>query len=186
MNNRAFALLALILSAFIYFVYIQPLWGVDIATTKTAIESNKQALEAANKYKDRQRELIAARDAIDPESLAKLTTLLPNAVGNVGVILDLQALAQDSGFQLSNVDVAAGSLGSAKRAGSDVFSEDEINPVNSIDLSLSATGTYGAFQKFLAGIEKSQRLIDVQSLSITAAKTGTYSYQMALRIYWLR
>ena len=60
------------------------------------------------------------------------------------------------------------------------------NPVRSADLSLSAIGTYSALQAFLAGIEKSARLLDVRNIVVNGSDTGVYSYKVTIRLYWLR
>ncbi|OGG48292.1 hypothetical protein A2678_00230 [Candidatus Kaiserbacteria bacterium RIFCSPHIGHO2_01_FULL_53_31] len=178
MNNRAVALLALFLAAGILFGYTYPMWAGSIADTKAAIERDNQALDAARAYADRQRELMAARDAIDPANLARLTNFLPDSVDNVGLIVDLNALAARSGFSLSSIDVSASTV--------DPYAVPDGNPVGSVELSLSAVGTYGSFQKFLKGVEESERLLDVRDLSITGSNSGMYTYDMSTRFYWLR
>jgi len=60
------------------------------------------------------------------------------------------------------------------------------NPVGSADMQVSAVGTYAALKTFLGSVEKSQRLLDVQDLSIKGSDTGVYGYDMKLRFYWLR
>lgn len=180
MNNRAFAILALFLAAGVFFTYINPLWTGKIAETKLAIANIDEALEAAQEYKTRQDQLVVARDSIDPQNLERLDTFLPDSVANVGLILDLNALAARSGFSLSSIDVSAGSAAAPRSTGA------KIDPVGSIDMSLTAVGTYAAFQNFMRGIEQSQRLLDVRNVTVTGSNSGLYSYQMLVRLYWLR
>ncbi len=183
MNSRILPLFALFVSIGIFFGYIHPTWTGGIALTKAAIASDDQALAAASAYTAQQNTLIAARNAIDPTDLARLATFLPDSVDNVGIILDLNALAARSGLALSNVDVKSSSNSSNTANGALPVSA---NPVNSVDLSLSGSGTYTAFQAFLVGVEKSQRLLDVRDLVVKGSDTGIYTYQMTLRLYWLR
>lgn len=181
MNNRALALLALIVALGLFFAYVNPTWTGVVAETQAAIASSEAALKAADEYKARQDELVAERNAIDPVNLKKLTTMLPHAVDNVSLILALNALAARSGFSLTSIDVSSNTAAAATAVGG-----TNASPVSSIDLSLSAVGSYKAFHTFLDGVEKSQRLIDVRNLTITAANSGLYTYQMTLRLYWLR
>ena len=60
-----------------------------------------------------------------------------------------------------------------------------MSSVGSVDLSLSAVGTYTSFKTFLGSMEKSERLIDVKDIVIRGSDTGVYTYQMRARIYWL-
>ncbi len=182
MNNRITALLALVLAAGLYFAYISPTMNGSIAETKAAIESDEQALVAAHAYAAKQDELLAKRTAIDSASLARLSTFLPDSVDNVGLILALNALAARSGLALSNIDVSA----NAANAAANTPAGQSVDPVSSIDLSLSAVGSYAAFQRFLEGIEQSQRILDVRNIVISGSPSGLYTYQMTVRIYWLR
>lgn len=187
MSNRVLPIFALMLAVAIFFVYISPTWTGSIATTKTTIASDDQALAAAKTYDQQQSQLASDRDKIDPLDLARLSTFLPGSVDNVGLILDLNALAARSGLSLSNIDVASpaasGGTTNPAAAGAAAIS---VNPIGSVDLSLSAIGTYSALKAFLSGVEKSQRLLDVQDLAISGSETGVYSYRITLRIYWLR
>lgn len=185
MNDKILPSVALVVAVGIFFIYINPTWTVSIAATNAAIAADDQALAAADTYKKQQNQLASARDAIDPANLAALTTLLPNSVDNVGLILDLNALAARSGLSVANIDVITSATGqSGTSAGALPLSA--LNPVGSVDLSLSAVGTFTALKSFLNGIEKSARLLDVHELTVKGSDTGVYTYQMVLRLYWLR
>lgn len=185
MNSRILPSLALMISIGMFFAYVSPTWSGPIAATKAAINSDDQALTAASQYKTRENELASARDSIDPANLARLSVFLPDSVDNVGLILDINALAARSGLLLANVDVAANNPDNppASAAG---LSAASVNPIGSVDLSLAAVGTYVALQSFLTGIEKSARLLDVRDITVTGSDTGVYNYHMTMRLYWLR
>lgn len=177
---RVIQLLSVAIAIAVVFGYVQPTWSGPIADAKAAIAANDAALDAAARFSAEQNQLATARAAIDQKSLMRLESFLPDSVDNVGVILDLNALAARSGLQISKIDVATDALaqpaaGAAKN-----------NPVSSVDLSVTAIGSYGALQNFLAGIEGSVRLLDLRDLSVKGSETGVYTYQMKLRLYWLR
>lgn len=192
MNSRVLPAIALILSVGIFFAYVKPTWSGPLKETKAAIEDSKQALAAADEYKKKQNALASARNAIDKDSLDRLSVFLPDSVDNVGLILDINALAARSGLSLANIDVltddsaASGGKGPAANSATGNFGIGTANPVGSVDMSLSAIGTYSALQAFLAGIEKSARLLDVREISVKGSDTGVYNYQMTIRLYWLR
>ncbi|HCR52644.1 TPA: hypothetical protein DIV48_03325 [Candidatus Kaiserbacteria bacterium] len=187
MNSHLLPILALMIAVGIFFVYVHPTWSGSIALTKQAIATDVQALAAADEYKANQNALAAARDAIDPANLERLKIFLPDSVDNVGLILNINALAARSGLSLSNIDVAKGSsMGNSETSGAAALPTDEANPVGSIDLSLSAVGSYAALQAFLAGLEKSARLLDIRDITVKGSDTGVYNYQMTVRLYWLR
>lgn len=179
-------MLALILSLGIFFAYVNPTWSGSIARAKLAIAANNEALDAAKQYSTQQNELAQERDAIDPASLTALTTLLPDSVDNVGLILDLNALSARSGLSVANIDVIMSSPGSAASASTGALPAAALNPVGSVDLAFSAVGTFPALQTFLTGVERSARILDVRDLVVKGSDTGVYQYQMIIRLYWLR
>lgn len=184
MNSRIPPLIALAVAVVIFFAYVSPTWSGTIAKTKSSIAYDDKALSAASEYATQQNELADARNNIDTTDLARLTTLLPDSVDNVVLILDLNALASRSGLLLSNIDVMKSDTKSANSAGA--LPAAGVSPVGYIDLSLSAVGTYDAFRAFLTGVEKSARLLDIRDLVVKGSDTGSYVYKMTLRIYWLR
>ncbi len=182
MNSRILPIFALLIAIGMFFGYVSPTWSGPIAATKAAIASDDQALAAAGEYVAQQNELTSAQNAIDPADLARLAVFLPDSVDNVGLILNLNALAARSGFSLSHIDVTTDTTGES----STNFPPVSTNPVSSVDLSLSAIGTYAALQNFIQDVEKSERLLDVRDIAIKSSDTGVYTYQMAMRLYWLR
>jgi Tfp pilus assembly protein PilO len=183
MNNRILPSLSLIIAVAAFFMYVSPTWSGSIAATKAAIANDDQALSAASQYVAEQNQLATERDAIDPTDLARVTAFLPDSVDNVGLILDLNALAAHSGLSLANIDVVANSSDSSR---SPATGSAGASPLGSVDLSLSAIGTYAALQNFLRGVERSRRLVDIRDLIVRGSDTGVYNYQMVLRLYWLR
>ena len=186
MNSRILPAAALILAVGMFFVYVNPTWNGAIADAKAAIALDDQALAAASEYTSQQNALAAARSAIDPTDLARLSAFLPDSVDNVGLILDLNALAARSGLSLANVDVVSNDASSAKTGTSGALPAQAQNPIGSVNLSLTAVGTFASLQAFLSGVERSARLLDVQDLVVRGSDTGVYTYQLILKLYWLR
>ncbi|MDO8623961.1 MAG: hypothetical protein Q7R54_01270 [bacterium] len=179
--NRLIPAVALVLALAIFFGYVSPTYSGSVVKTKATIEREQAALDAASLFAKKQNELASAKNAISPDNLAHLETLLPGSVDNVGLILDLTALAARSGVLLSNINVTPpASAAIASDAGT------ELSPIGSVDLTLTAAGSYGAFRSFLASIERSARLLDVSNLSLAGSETGVYTYSMTVRLYWLR
>ena len=184
MNYRILPLLSLLVAVGIFFGYVRPTWSDTISATKAAIASDEESLMVAKEYSARQKTLTDARNAIDPADLARLAVFLPDSVDNVGLILDLNALAARSGLLISNIDVTTNTAADAAASGA--LPAARTSQTGSIDLSLSAVGTYTALQSFLIGVEKSQRLLDVRDVTVRGSETCVYSYQMKLRLFWIR
>ncbi|HEX8591524.1 MAG TPA: hypothetical protein VF696_02140 [Candidatus Paceibacterota bacterium] len=193
MISRFFPAVALIVAIGLFFGYINPTRTGSIASTQAQIDSYDSALAAADRFEEKEDELIRAEANIPQEKLERLRTFLPDGVNNVQIILDLNSLAARSQITLSDFDIASsetegGSAGAGAEpgiaaTGLGLASETAID---SLEISVSATGTYEAFRTFLEGIERSLRLLDVVAVSVTDSQTGVYKYDMTIRLYWLR
>jgi len=189
MSNRILPIFALFIAVGIFFGYVRQTWNGEIAEIKIAIANDDKALAAASEYNRQQNALASARNAIDETSMGRLEILLPDSVDNVGIILGLNAIAARNGISISSIDVmpnAKGTTGPLTDSAANNSGVGPVNPVSSIDLSLSVVGGYVPLQNFLMEVEKSQRLLDVRDIIIKGSDTGIYKYNMILRLYWLR
>lgn len=193
MTSRLFPIIAILLSIGLFFMYINPTRSGSIASKKAQIASYESALEAAERFNARQAELTVAQANIPSDGLARLEAFLPDGVDNVQIILDLNTLAARSGITLSDFETSAISSTNMQSAGAPdptmggtATGFANQGPIDSLEITVSATGTYSAFRTFLNGIEKSLRLLDVVSVSVTDSQSGVYTYDMTIRLYWLR
>lgn len=190
MMSRLVPVLCIAIALALFLGYVNPTRTGPIAAQEAQIKSYESALDAAERFKQKESELIIARAAVPSDGLARLESYLPDGVDNVQIILDLNALAARSGMRLSDFDTNAGALsgapGSAPDNGLSGLTLEAEDPVDSLDITVSATGTYSSFRAFMDGIEQSLRLLDVVAVSVEDSPTGVYTYDMTIRIYWLR
>lgn len=205
MMSRLLPIICLLIAVALFFGYVNPTRSGSIASTKAQIASYDSALTAADTFKQKESQLVIAKANIPSDKLARLQSYLPDGVDNVQIILDLNALAARSGVTLSDFktqvttqngqDASAGvpaalpssTLGGAPVGGADgTLALEAQSPIQSLDITVAATGTYPAFRQFLTGIETSLRQLDVTSVSVQDSATGVYTYQMTIRLYWLR
>ena len=206
--SRIIPLLLVIGAVGLFIGYTQPTYGGSIASLKEEIRSFDTALLAAEQFKQKEVQLTQQRAALSQEQLARLEAFLPDSVDNVQLIVDLNSLAARSGVQLSQFDIAesGGASDSASSAttagmpqaagpgtdaapltqGNTALALRSSEPTESLELSVSATGSYAAFRTFLAGVEQSLRPLDVIELSVQDSDTGVYTYDITFRLYWLR
>lgn len=185
MTSRILPIVILIVALGLFFGYVHPTYTGSIATLRSEIAGFDAALAAAQEYGKKEAELVAQRNALPPEDLARLEAFLPNGVDNVQLILDLNSLAARSGIELSDFDIAEPQDKSDSE--SDRFGTPTSDTlVDSLDLSVSAVGSYESFKTFLQGAEQSLRPLDLVELKIDDSTTGVYSYDITFRIYWLK
>lgn len=181
MMGRIFPVVLILAAIGIFFGYVNPTYSGNVASLREEIRSYDAALRAAEAFREKEAQLMLERNGISQEGLERLESFLPDGVDNVQLILDLNSLASRSGVSLSDFDIAAPA---AEQSGAlELESEDA---VESLDLTVTASGTYSAFKTFLQGAEWSLRPLDLVALEIQDSQTGVYSYQMTFRLYWLR
>lgn len=191
MITRLVPVLIIIGAIALFFGYAQPTYSDSITTLRGEIRDLDTALKAARNFKDKEVELTNARSRIAPEQLERLEAFLPDSVDNVQLIVDLNSLAARSGITLSEFDIVTGQEKSANNVPAPLDTAPALalgnnEPIESLELSVSATGTYASFRGFLEGVEQSLRPLDVVELSVEDSATGVYNYDMTFRLYWLR
>ncbi len=184
--TRFLPIVGILIALGLFVGYIHPTYTGDVAAARAQVKSYDNALAAARAFAEKEGELLSEKSALPEEQLARLQTFLPDGVDNVQLILDLDALATRSGLKLSNFDVAAPDLNQESELTGNRLPLVSEKPAESLTLSVSATGTYGAFRAFLDGAEHSLRLLDLIGLEIRDSATGVYTYSMVFRIYWLQ
>lgn len=196
MITRFLPLLPLLAGIGIFVAYVHPMYTGPISLLHEEIHGYERALAAAHDFNARQTELTASREAIAPDSLSRIEAFLPNGVDNVQLFLDLDALAGRTGLSLSDFDVLNAPIRTEAQPdeGAPPPAEGapalmQAGPYDSLDISVTATGSYASFRAFLTSIERSLRLLDVTAVSINVAEgapAGAYTYDIDLRLYWLR
>jgi hypothetical protein len=207
MMNRIIPIFAILVSIGLFFTYINPTYTGKIAAAKQQIASYDSALAAASAFTAKENELVQKRNAIPPDNIARIENYLPDGVNNIQLIIDLNALAARSGVTLADFSVHANQAspqdasqgkspapttpsnsGGSPSAVAPVAASQTLQSTsltNSLDLSVSATGSYTAFRSFLAATEQSARPLDVTQMSLKDSKNGVYTYNVTFRIYWL-
>ena len=180
--SRILPVILVFIAIGLFFGYINPTYTGRVAQLRAEVQSYDAALSAAEAFSLKENELLAERGSIPAEGLSRVEAFLPDSVDNVQLIVDLNSLASRSGLSLSNFDT---NVTSNQNKG-DALSLASQSPIESLDLSVSAIGSYTAFKSFLSGAERSLRPLDLVDLTIDDSKTGVYAYTMTFRIYWLR
>jgi len=186
MMSRLLPVVGILIAIGIFAGYIHPTYTGEVAALRAQVKSYDTALAAADAFSEKESELVAEKSSLSPADLERLASFLPDGVDNVQLILDLDALANRTGVNLSNFDVAASDESEVTSGITGNRLPLNNNPAESLTLSVSATGTYGAFRAFLDGAEHSLRLLDLVGLEVDDSPTGVYTYDIVFRIYWLR
>ena len=159
---------------------------------KAQIAQYDEALAKVAELEIVKQKLLDKRKAFSEEDIQRLETMIPDHVDNIGLILELDKIANKYGMTLENVDVDAMP---ASRGGDIATGDSSIGSgqhYDSLTLRFSTFGTYDDFGTFLQDLEASLRLVDLESLEFSTQETvstkgeATYNYNIAIRTYWLK
>jgi hypothetical protein len=132
---------------------------------------------------------------LSPDSLERLKRMLPDAVGNIKLILDIQGIADRYGMPLREVKYDVLSKSQTQPASITAATTPEAaaaarRDYGSFDLEFSTDGTYGNFLSFLGDVEKSLRIVDIGGITFSSTESapgsGIYKYQFKIKTYWLK
>lgn len=152
-----------------------------------------EAISTAKEVGAKVNELNGVYNSFAPADIAKLDDLLPDHVDNIQLIIDVNGIAKENGMAIKNIkfttseDDKTSSPAPATNPNSATLPETTIDSqLGSLTLSFSVTGTYSDYKKFIADIASSLRVIDISSSSFSTDDKGVYTYDVALRTYWLK
>jgi len=183
-----------------FFAYTSPQYKA-IKSIKLEIASYDSALKDSTKLVTARKSLRDKYNSIPIESQEKLEKILPDNIDNIRFILELQKISKESsGISLknikfnapSNTPVAPGQV--AQVSTSTVALQNK--PYNQAEMEFTAVGSYSNFLNFLQNLEKSLRIIDIESISFSStessgfsastAPTDVYNFNFKVKTYWLK
>ncbi|MBP6860122.1 MAG: type 4a pilus biogenesis protein PilO [Candidatus Pacebacteria bacterium] len=173
---------ALILIAIgLFFGYVKPTWQGPIRILEEDIATFDRTLEAAEDFQKKLSELDAQSKQIPQQSLDRLGVFLPNGADNISLILDLTELAERTNMEITTFDTPE----PAAKGDSSDTDLGSSSTYESLEMTLTAQGTYTDFRVFLDAVERSLRPLDVVGITVANSETGVYEYQIVVRFYWL-
>lgn len=176
----------------------------NLKQARTEVSSYGSSLDTAEKLKQSREELIAKYNAIPKADLDSLKTLLPDAVDNIRLIIQIDSIAQKNNLSmLRNVDyqkveeTQPSSVSDGSDSGATIMPS---LPYGDLTLSFQTAGTYANFLAFVADLEQNLRLVDIVSVEFSTDDGQTssggqqvqqtagsnLSYQVTLKTYWLK
>jgi Tfp pilus assembly protein PilO len=172
-------LIFLIAAVAVFLGYTNPLYQ-NIKTEQVTASQISGANQKAAQLRAVRDTLTQERNNISDTDIDRLQKLLPDAVDNIGLIIDMNNIAAQYGMSIKDVRINQGSTDKGTSVGPDS------NKYGTISMSFVVSTTYENFIAFLQELEASLRLVDVTSVSFSASKNGIYDYNVNIQTYWLK
>lgn len=193
MNNLTGTILVLA-SLGIFFGYINPTYGGVTGSTKLSDKSIKElqvdkgeytdALSKATEIEEARKGLLRIYNDIPSEDLDKLLKLLPDHIDSVRLIIDINNVGSKYGMTLQNITLADSSGPNEKSSSSSIGPKE--SKYSSVVLRFAVSGSYDNFRSFISDLERSLRLIDIDTISFsTKGEADIYDFNVTVSTYRL-
>lgn len=183
MSPKLLNILLALASFVLYYVLISPLWTGTGSVWSP--EKGVQALRASeSNYRDtvnqaqnlftQGKQLQSQYEAIDEEAKAKMSVMIPQKIDQVGLLSEVDAIANKSGIALTNVTAVEGTSLDKDRG--------------AYDVTFTVKTSYSKFKDFMRNYETSLRLFTLQSVSFVAPEKpdDLITFKVILRTYYLK
>lgn len=194
MFKTIISLLCFVGAGAVFFMYTQPTYDT-VKNSSARIAQYDEALSKAAELQQLKQSLLSKYNTFNPNDVEKLHKLLPDHVDNVRLILDIDSLAAKHSMAVQNVVVSSSPTAKSSQTAIGTISASK-QKYDSLTIKFTSQGSYQQFRDFLADMQKSLRIVDLTSLSITrTTDSGTvvggtvgslYNFEVALRTYWLK
>ena len=166
-----------------FFFYTDPHYQ-NIKTLRAQEREYDDALTKSKELQQARNQLIAKRNTFAPDDVRKLERLLPDNVDNIRLILDIDNIAMRYGLRIRGVSVSTPKDTRSEQSALAVGASTD--RVGSVELSFTIAARYQDFLRFLQDLERSVRIVDVQTLSFTVGTGELTQYSILVKTYWLR
>lgn len=171
----------IIISVALFFVYIDPTYQAS-KEIKLQVDEYQKLLDQSKSLVAEENKLRAAYNALPQDDVKRLEKLLPSAIDNVRLIIDIDNIASKYGIQVKNTKLSDINVQSSKTNTLGVSQKK----YESVPISFSVNASYETFISFLKDLEQSLRVMDVTGISLTSSTNGVYTYEVTIKTYWLK
>ena len=176
MKKYLFPFLIIIISGLVFFMATKPLLDL-VAKDKVDMDKKASAVQSLTSYKALFDIKNSDYGSVDPVDIKSLSTMPPDGIDNVKLIIDINQIAVKHNLNIKNIVIKTGDNAT-------VGPDSRSYGLVAIDFSVSTS--YKVFQDFLHDLETSLRLIDVASLSFSAGVQDQYDFNLEANAYWLK
>jgi len=189
--NLILPIILFLLSFGVFFGYINPNYKGNSTYTegkyntygvtqlRDEFAKYEDSLTSSKKVLDNRKLLGDKKNSISTADTQRLTTLLPDNIDNIRLILEVSKIASQRNLSIKNLSIGA----IVKK--SDAVGPDN-TPYGTVSLGFSVNATYDNYLAFLRDLEDNLRIIDIPSVSFASTDNGFYDFNFTINTYWLK
>ncbi|MDE2188768.1 MAG: hypothetical protein KGJ35_03525 [Patescibacteria group bacterium] len=190
MNRNVTALILIVLAIGIYFTYTSG--QIDNLHKIQAVNDQySAAITNAKKLISLRDSVLNQYNSISDLDKSRLDKIVPDNIDNVRLIIDISGIAARHGLTASGITTSADSKpNSSNTANSTPGTRTGMSTsgagLSTVSVSFSVSTTYDNFISFLQDLERSLRILDITSITLSASDNGVYTYGVTMNTYWLK
>jgi len=171
-------LILIVASVGLFFGYIDPTYS-DIQNQRIEKAEYDNALNKSKELQAERDDLLVIYNNMGEADRKDLAKLLPDNIDNVRLIIDIDEIAKKYGMRIRNFKADASEPTDTLGVNTSEY--------GTLTLSFGTTALYETFLAFMSDLEKSLRLIDVNSVEFVSSNTtNLYDYKVSVKTYWLK
>ncbi len=175
---KFFVSLFLIAGAAVIFFTKSKNYFPEVKSLRNQVASYNETINTAKEVKNSIDKVLGDYNDISQENVDRINKIVPSTPESINLVVQIDDIMKKNGLRLKNIDTR--NIVSENSA-----FENKINKTyESIALSIQTQGSYGSFYSFLKDLEKSLRLIDVNSIKISPAGQDNYDFSIEAVSYW--
>lgn len=174
---------SIILAILIFFLYTQPMF-TEVKQVQGEADKYREAAQTAATRNEELNQKYAIVESHAVTDVERLNVLVPSVIDEIKILTDLGELARRHNMLFGNVSVTNNDMEPLAT----VNEESEVvafRDLVSTDLQFSLIGTYEQFKSFLADVESSLVLLEVNNIAFTAGEGLFQQYAVSVRVYAL-
>ena len=152
----------------------------EIKVLRKQASSYNETINTAKKVRSSIDKTLGDYNGISQDNVDRVNKMVPSGAESMKLVVQIDDMMRKKGLNLSSIDskdaMDKSPISNAVKNGG--------KNAESVFLSIKARGSYNSFRSFIEELEKSLRLIDVNSVKISPVGQDDYSFSLEAVSYW--
>jgi len=177
---KALISLFLIAGAAVMFFTESKNYFSEIKVLRKQVSSYNETINTAKKVSISIDKTLGEYNAISQENVDRINKMVPSGAESMKLIIQIDDMMRKNGLSLTSID----SKDAIDKKSAPGASKNSNLSAEQILLSMKAQGSYESFHSFVKKLEKSLRLMDVNSVKISPVGQDDYLFSIEAVSYW--
>lgn len=151
----------------------------EIKSLRKQVSSYNETINTAKKVRSSIDKTLGEYNAISQDNVDRVNKMIPSGADSMKLVIQIDEMMRKNGLSLASIDFK--DVIDEKPS---LASKNGVRTAETVSLSMKARGSYESFHSFVEKLEKSLRLIDINSVKISLVGQDDYSFSIEAVSYW--